>query len=115
MPSLSESSGDDDESEAGKGTLDHLPDIKEVAPGVSLGDICLVVEDDTPEARVLGKRTVSPVSLAAEVGRATAGAPQPSLRTVEGVPGSGGDQPVPVDTEAVPPPPPPPLQRRDAV
>ena len=105
--SVSDSSGDDGEVEEGKGTLDHLPDVREVAPGESLVDVHLVVEGDTPETRA-----VSPVGSAEEAEEATPGAAQPSLRTVEGVPGSGGDQPVPVDTEAVPPPP---LQRRDAV
>ena len=66
---------------------------------MSLVDVRLVVEGDTPE----------------EVEQATPGAAQLSPRTVEGVLGSGGDQLVPTDTEAVPPPPPPPLQRRDAV
>ena len=72
---MSDSSGDDGEVEEGKGTLDHLPDIREVATGVSLVDIRLVVEGDTPE----------------EVEQATPGTAQLSPRTVEGVPGSGGD------------------------
>ena len=114
-PSSSGSLGHDDESEVGKGTLDYLPDVREVAPGVPLGDVRLVVEDDTPETRVLGERAVSPVGSAAEVEPAMAGVAQPSPRTIEGVPGSSGDQPVPVDTEAVPPPPPPPSKRRDVV
>ena len=96
---MSDSSGGDGEVEEGKGTLDHLPDVREVATGVSLVDVRLVVEGDTPE----------------EVEQATLGVAQLSPRTVEGVSGSGGDQPVPADTEAVPPPPPPPLQRRDAI
>ena len=108
--SVSNSSDDDGEVKEGKGTLDHLPDVREVATGVSLVDVRLVVEGDTPETRA-----VSPVGSAEEVEQATPRAAQPSPRTVEGVPGSGGDQPVPADTEAVPPPPPPPLQRRDAV
>ena len=108
--SVSDSSGDDGEVEEGKGTLDHLPNVREVATGVSLVDVRLVVKGDTPETRA-----VSPVGSAEEVEQATPGAAQSSLRTVEGVPGSGGDQPVPADTEAVPPPPLPLLQRRDAV
>ena len=111
-PSLSvlDSSGDDGEVEEGKGTLDHLPDVREVATGVSLVDVRLVVEGDTPETRA-----VSPVGSAEEAEQATPGVAQLSPRTVEGVPGSGGDQPVLADTEVVPLPPPPPLQRRDAV
>ena len=107
---MSDSSGDDGEVEEGKGTLDHLPDVREVATGVSLVDVRLVVESDTPETRA-----VSPVGSAEGVAQATPGMAQPSPRMIEGVPGSGGDQPVPADTEAVPPPPPPPLQRRDAI
>ena len=41
--SVSDSSGDDGEVEEGKGTLDHLPDVREVATGVSLVDVRLVV------------------------------------------------------------------------
>ena len=108
--SVSDSSGDDGEVEEGKGTLDHLPDVREVATGVSLVDVHLVVEGDTPEMRA-----VSPVGSAEEVEQATPGTAQPSPRTVEGVPGSGGDQPVPADIEAVLPLPLPPLQRRDAM
>ena len=108
--SVSDSSGGDGEVEEGKGTLDHPPDVTEVAPGVSLVDTRLVVEDDTPETRA-----VSPVGSAVEVEQATPGAAQLSPRTVVGVPGSGGDQSVPADTEAMPPPLPPPLQRRDAI
>ena len=108
--SVSGSSGDVGAVEEGKGTLDHLPDVREVATGVSLVDVRLVVEGDTPETRA-----VSPVGSAEEVEQATPGAAQSSLRTVEGVPGSGGDHPVPVDSEAVLPPPLPPLQRRDAM
>ena len=104
------SSGDVGTVEEGKGTLDHLPDVREVATGVSLVDVRLVVEGDTPETRA-----VSPVGSAEEVEQATLGAAQLSLRTVVGVPGSGGDQPVPADIEAVPPPLSPPLQRRDAI
>ena len=102
--SVSDSSGDDGEVKEGKGTLDHLPDVREVATRVSLVDVRLVVEDDMPETRA-----VSSVGSAEEVEQATPGTAQPSPRTVEGVPGSGGDQPVSVDTEAVPLPPPPPL------
>ena len=63
-----------------------------------------------PEARALGKCTVSLVGSAA-VAEATQLPPQ---RT-EGAPGSVEDQPVPMDTEAMPLPPPPPLRTRVAV
>ena len=108
--SVSDSSGGDGEVEGGKGTLDYLPDVREVATGVSLVDVRLVVEGDTPETRA-----VSPVGSAEGVAQATLGMAQPSPRTVEGVLGSGGDQPVPAGTEVVPSPLPPSLQRRDAI
>ena len=94
--SVSGSSGDVGAVEEGKGTLDHLPDVREVATGVSLVDVHLVVEGDTPE----------------EVEQAMPGAAQLSPWTVKGMLGSYGDQPVPADTEAVPPLS---LQRRDAM
>ena len=66
-------------------------------------------EADTPEARALGKRAVSPVgSVAAEAMQL------PPQRT-EGAPGSVEGQPVSMDTEAMPLPPPPPSQRKVAV
>ena len=102
--SASRSSGDTSAVEEGNGTLDHLPDIREVATGVSLVDVCLVVEGDTPKTRA-----VSPVGSAEGVAQATPGTAQPSPWTVEGVPGSGRDQLVPADTEAVPSTPPPSL------
>ncbi|XP_066392513.1 uncharacterized protein [Miscanthus floridulus] len=66
-------------------------------------------EPDTPEARALGKRTVSLVVSAATVEQVAAEVTQlPPLRT-EGAPGSIEDQLAPMDTEAMPLPPPPPL------
>ena len=68
-------------------------------------------EADTPEARALGKRAVSPRDPTVEVERATAGAIQPPPQRDGGASESGEGQPAPADTEVVPPPPPPPLQR----
>ncbi|XP_066373585.1 uncharacterized protein [Miscanthus floridulus] len=69
-----------------------------------------------PEARALGKHTVSSVGSTAEVEQAAAGATQPPPQRVEGASESDKGWPAPVDTGAVPPPPPPPLERmRDAV
>ena len=68
-----------------------------------------------PEARALGKRAVSPMGSTVEVERATVGATPLSPRRVEEVPGFGGGQLAPMDTEATLLPPPPPLQRRLAV
>ncbi|XP_066354540.1 uncharacterized protein [Miscanthus floridulus] len=83
------SSDDDDDGEAGRGPLDHLPDVREAAPGVSasspvspggggVGTSGLAIthpgaEADTPETRALGKHAVSPMGLMAEVERAMAG------------------------------------------
>ena len=83
-PSLSaDSSGEDDESEVGRGPLDHLPDVGETTLRTSASSSVLLggggegasgpatarheAEADTPEARALGKRAVSPVGSTAEV------------------------------------------------
>ena len=92
-PSLStEASDGDDEGEVGRGPLDHLPNIVEVVPGMSASspalpggvggaDLGSVIarsgaEADTPEARALGKHTVSPVGSAAAVEQVAAEATQ---------------------------------------
>ncbi|XP_066316505.1 pre-mRNA-processing factor 19-like [Miscanthus floridulus] len=78
-----EASDGDDKIEGGQGPLDHLPDVVEVAPGVSASSPAPPgrggeadpgpavarsrAEADTPEARALGKRTVSPVGSVAVV------------------------------------------------
>ncbi|XP_066373623.1 uncharacterized protein [Miscanthus floridulus] len=128
MDSLS----DDDESKAGRGPVDHLPDIKETAPGASASGLVsprgggedasgLAIaypraEADMPETQALGKCAVSPMGSMAEVERATAGATQPPLQRAEEVLESGEGRPIPEDTGAMPPPPPPPLPRtRDVV
>ena len=96
-PSLSSSSmdfsSDDDKSEAGRGPLDHLPNVRETAPRASASSLAslggggegasgLVItrpraEADTPETRASGERAVSPMGSMAEVERATTGATQP--------------------------------------
>ena len=126
-----EASDGDEKVEGGRGPLDHLPDVVEVAPGVSESipappgrggeaDPGPVVarsgaEADTPEARALGKRAVSPVGSAAVVERVAAEATPPALQRIEGAPGSAEDRPASMDTEATPLPPPPPLRVRFAV
>ena len=76
----------------GWGPLDHLPDVGETAlrasasrptlPGGGGEDssgpaiACPGAEADTPEARALGKRVVSPVGSTAEVEQVAAGATQ---------------------------------------
>ena len=78
-----EASDGDDGSEVGGGPLDHLPDIVEVVPGAMASSSALLggggeadpgsavvrsgAEADTPEARALGKRAVSPVGSVAVV------------------------------------------------
>jgi hypothetical protein len=78
-----EASDRDDGGEVGRGPLDHLPDVVEVVPGALASSPALLgeggemdlgsavarsgAEADTPEARALGKRTVSPVGSAAVV------------------------------------------------
>ena len=89
-----DSVGGDDESEMGRGPLDHLPNVGETALRTSASSPALPggggedasrlaiahprAEADTPEARALGKRAVSLVGLTAEVGQAKSGATQPS-------------------------------------
>ncbi|XP_066396374.1 uncharacterized protein [Miscanthus floridulus] len=135
-PSLSplsmDSSSDDDESEVGRGPLDHLPDVREMAPGVSvsgpvslgrggegasgLAIACPRAEADMPKTRASGKRAVSPMGSTMEVGRAIVRATQLPPQRVEEVLEPVKGRPVSADTGAVPPPPPPPLLRtRDAV
>ncbi|XP_066373122.1 uncharacterized protein [Miscanthus floridulus] len=76
---------------------------------------CSGAEADTPEVRALGKRAVSPVGPVAAVEQVAAEATQLPPQRTEGAPGSVEDQPVPMDTEAMPLPPPPPLRTRVAV
>ncbi|XP_066358482.1 uncharacterized protein [Miscanthus floridulus] len=130
-PSLSDSLSDDDESEARRGTLDHLPDVRGIVLGASASSLaflggggedalgpaiaCPGAQADMPEARALGKRAVSPVGSTTEVEQAAAGATQPPPPGVEGAPEPDEGQPAPADTGAVPPSPPLPVQRtRDA-
>ncbi|XP_066361272.1 uncharacterized protein [Miscanthus floridulus] len=72
-------------------------------------------EANTPEARALDKRAVNPVGLEVVVEQVAAEATQLPPQRTEGAPGSIGDQPTPMDTEAMPLPPPPPLRTRVAV
>ena len=85
-----EASDGNDKGEGGRGPLDHLPDVDEVAPGASVSSPAPQgrgeeadpgppvapsgAEADTPEARALGKRAVSPVGSMAEVEQMTVGA-----------------------------------------
>ncbi|XP_066334575.1 uncharacterized protein [Miscanthus floridulus] len=126
-----EASDGDDEGEMGRGPLDHLLDVGEVVPGASASSpvllgrggeadpgaaiACSGAETDTPEARALGKRAVSPVGSATAVEQVAAEAMQLPPQRIEGAPGSVEDQPTPMDTEAMPLPPPPPLRTRVAV
>ena len=130
-PSLStNSSGEGDESEVGRGPLDHLPNVGGTALGVSASSPVLPeggedasgpviarpeAEANMPEARALGKRAVSPVGSTAEVEQAAAGATQLPPQRVEGAPESDEGRLASVDAGAVPPPLPPPLQRSVAV
>ncbi|XP_066392755.1 uncharacterized protein [Miscanthus floridulus] len=121
-----DASDGDDESEVGRGPLDHLPDVEETASGASASNLVLLrgggdalgpaiarprAEADMPEAQALGKRVVSPVGSTAEVEQVAVRATQLPPRRTEGVPGSVKDRLAPVDTEAVPPPPPPPFRK----
>ena len=93
MPSLSTDASDrDDEGEMGWGPLDHLPDIGETVPGASVSSLALPgggggavlgsaiarpgAEADTPKARALGKRVVSPVGSTAAVEQVATGVTQ---------------------------------------
>ena len=132
MPLLSvDSSDEEDKSERGRGPLDHLLDVVEVAPRVSASSPAPPgrggeadpgsavarsgAEADTPEAQALGKRAISPVGSAAVVEQVAVEATPPPLQRTEGAPGSAEDRPAPMDTEATPLPPPPPLRMRFAV
>ncbi|XP_066385393.1 pre-mRNA-processing ATP-dependent RNA helicase prp5-like [Miscanthus floridulus] len=93
-------SSDDGESEAGRGPLDDLPDVRETAPRASATGLVSLggggedasrlaiahpgAEADTPEIRVSGKRAISPMGSTTEVERATAGVTQPPPQRVEG-------------------------------
>ena len=131
-PSLSTDASDgDDEGEMGRGPVDHLPDVVEVAPGALASSLALLggggeadpgsaiarsrAEADMPGARALGKHAVSPVGSAAMVERVAAEATQLPPQRTEGAPRSIEDQPAPMDTEVMPLPPPPPLQTRVTV
>jgi len=130
-PSLSTDASDgDDESEMGRGPLDHLPDVEEMAPGALASSpalpeggggadpgstiACLGAEADTPEKRALGKRAVSSVGSAAVVVQVATQLTQLLPQSTEGAPGSVEDRPAPTDMEAMHQPPPP-LQTRVAV
>ncbi|XP_066320502.1 uncharacterized protein [Miscanthus floridulus] len=124
--SLRDSSSDNDESEAGQGPLDHLPNVRETAPGASASGLaslgggedalglaiaCPRAKANMPETQALAKCAVSPMGSTVEVERATAGVTQPPPQRVEGALESSEGWLVPADTGAVPPPPPPPLSR----
>ncbi|XP_066363713.1 uncharacterized protein [Miscanthus floridulus] len=99
----------DDESEVGRGPLDHLPDVGEMVPRASASSPALLgggaegtpgpaiarpgAEADTPEAQALGKRAVSLVGSTAEVEQAVSeatygGAPLAPLKALKVSPGS---------------------------
>ena len=87
-----DASDGDDESEMGRGPLDHLPNVGGTVLGASASSSVLLggggedtsgpviarpgVEADTPEAWALGKRAVSPVGSTAEVEQVAVGAMQ---------------------------------------
>jgi hypothetical protein len=90
-PSSTDSSSDDDKSEAGRGPMDHLPDIRGMAPGASASGpvspgggedasgLAIVrprAEADMPKTWALGKHAISPMGSMAEVEWATVGATQ---------------------------------------
>ncbi|XP_066334086.1 uncharacterized protein [Miscanthus floridulus] len=122
-----DSLNDDDESEAGRGPLDHLPDVRETAlearraarrlqeEGEGASRLAIArpgAEADMPETRVSGKCAVSPMGSTAEVERATAGAAQLPSQRAEGASESDEGRPVPADTAAVPLPPATPASHR---
>ncbi|XP_066344311.1 uncharacterized protein [Miscanthus floridulus] len=130
--SLSTKASDgDDGGEAGRGPLDHLPDVVEVVPGALASSPALPggggeadpgpavarsgAEADTPEAWALGKRAISPVGSVAVVERVAVETTPPPPQWTKGAPGSIEDRPAPMDTEATPLPPPPPLRTRFTV
>ena len=126
-----EASDGNDKGEGGRGPLDHLPDVVEVAPGASASSLappgrggeadpgstvaCSGAEADTPKARALGKHVVSPVSSAAAAEQVAVEVTPPPPQRTEGASGSAEDRPAPMDTEATPLPPPLPLRTRFAV
>ena len=126
-----EASDGDDKVEGGRGPLDHLPDVMEVAPGVSASSPAPPgrggeadpgpavarsgAKADTPEARALGKRAISPVGSAATAEQVAVEATPPPPQRTKGAPGSAEDRPAPMDTDATPLPPPPPSRMRFAV
>ena len=72
-------------------------------------------EADTPEARALGKRAISPISSVVAVEPVAVEATPSAPQRTEGAPGSAEDRPAPMDAEATPLPPPSPLRMRFAV
>ena len=130
-PSPSENSSDEDGGiEGGRGPLDHLPDVGETVPGVSVSSPALpggggggapqsaiaypASEADTPELWALGKRAIGPLGSTVVVEQAAVEATQLPPQRVEGVSESNEGRLAPVDTRAVSLPPPP-LQRRVTV
>ncbi|XP_066351675.1 uncharacterized protein [Miscanthus floridulus] len=117
-----EASDGNDKGEGGRGPLDHLPDVVEVVPGASASSPAPLgrgeeadpgpavarsgAEADTPEARALGKRTVSPVGSAAVAEQVVVEAMPPPPQRTEGAPRSAEDRPAPMDMDAMPLPPP---------
>ncbi|XP_066344126.1 uncharacterized protein [Miscanthus floridulus] len=72
-------------------------------------------EADMPEARSLGKCTISPVSSAVTAEPVAVEATPPAPQRTEGASGSAEDRPAPMDVDAAPLPPPPPSRMRFAV
>ncbi|XP_066320181.1 uncharacterized protein [Miscanthus floridulus] len=115
-PSSTDSLNDDDESEVGRGSLDHLPDVRGTAlralvsgpaflggGGENASGLAIArpgAKADTPEAWALGKRAISPMGSMAEVERVTAGATQQPPRRVEGALESGEGRLAPANTGA---------------
>ena len=126
-----EASDGDDKGEGGRGPLDHLPDVVEVAPEASASSPAPPgrggeadpgpavarsrAEAYTPEARALGKCAISPVGSAAVAEQVAVEATPPPPQRTEGAPRSAEDRPAPMDTDATPLPPPPLLRMRFAV
>ena len=109
-PSLSmEASDGDDEGEVGRGHLDHLPDVVEVAPGALASSLALPGGGgEADPGSVIARSTAMVEQVAVE-------ATPPPLQRTKGTPGSVEDQPAPMDMEAMPLPPPPPLRMRIAM
>ena len=101
-----EASDGNDKGEVGRGPLDHLPDVGEVAPGASVRSPAppgrggeadpgpavapFGAEADTPEAWALGKRAASPVSSAVAAEPVAVEVTPPAPQRIEGAPGSSG-------------------------